>query len=321
LFGGVPSPELVRRLVAPAFSRSVRVVGVELLDGGLRNSNFKVRLESPARTLVLRFYDKDPSLCRKEVSLLRRIRDAVPVPEVLHAEPDGIGESGAFALLDYVEGVTFRELKQRGEVAAIGEAAASVGAALAAIGRFAFPAPGRLGDELQVTGPFVEGPDPAPKFLDSCLASPAFQSRAGAELTARVHELGWAWRERLASLDEERSLVHGDFNSPNLVARLVDGRFRLAAVIDWEFGWSGSPLFDVGNILRYERLGRPVLEPDFSRGFLAHGGRLPRDWRRLARVVDLTSLCEILSRDVLPDDVVSEVRELIRATLEDRDPP
>jgi aminoglycoside phosphotransferase (APT) family kinase protein len=316
----VPSLETASRLIEPAFPRD-RVVGIEPLTGGLRNSSFKMRLDVRAEPIVLRLYDKDPSVCAKEVSLLRQVRDTVPVPEVLHAEPDGVDGAEPYVLLDYVEGVSFRELKRAGNVEALREAAPSVGEALAAIARYEFLAAGRLGEDMEVVGPFVEGPDPVPKFLDSCLASPHFRSRAGVELTSKVHELGWSWSEQLASLDEERRLVHGDFNSPNLLARRVGGRWRLAAVLDWEFALSGSPLFDVGNLLRYEREARPVLEPWFSRGFVEHGGRLPKDWRRLARVIDLTSLCEILSRQELPDTVAIEVTDLLRATLENRDPP
>jgi hypothetical protein len=34
----------------------------------------------------------------------------------------------------------------------------------------------------------------------------------------------------------------------------------------------------------------------------------------------LTALCESLTHDVLPDAVVPELLELVRATIEDRDP-
>jgi hypothetical protein len=47
---------------------------------------------------------------------------------------------------------------------------------------------------------------------------------------------------------------------------------------------------------------------------------LPDEWRRLARVVDLTALCESLTHDDLPDDVVVELVELVRATVDNRDP-
>lgn len=313
------APEVVGRLVSTAFARG-RVVDVQVLQGGLSNSNFKVRLDSLDEPFVLRVYDRDPSACRKEVDLLRLVRRTVPVPEVIHAEPDGMDGVGPFVLMRYVEGITFRQLKQTGDARAIREASRSVGETLAAIGRYEFPSPGRLCAGPMVGGRFIEGPDPVPRFVDACLDSPCLKSRMGDELKERLREFAWNWASRLAALDEERNLVHGDFNSPNLLVRPVEGRWAVAAVLDWEFALSGSTLFDIGNFLRYERAARPLREPHFSEGYAQGGGTLPEDWRRLARVLDLTSLCEFLTREELPEDIVSEVLDLIRATIEDRDP-
>ncbi|MBC7931014.1 MAG: phosphotransferase [Rubrivivax sp.] len=313
------APEIVGRLVSTAFPQG-RVVDVQVLQGGLSNSIFKVRLDSFDEPFVLRVYDRDPSACRKEVDLLRLVRRTVPVPEVIHAEPDGIGGVGPFVLMRYVEGITFRKLKEAGDARAIGEAARSVGETLAAIGLYSFPNPGRLRDGPEVCGKFIEGPDTVPRFVDACLDSPCLKSRMGDELRGRLREFVWGWASRLAGLDEERSLVHGDFNSPNILVRTVEGKWAVAAVLDWEFALSGSTLFDIGNFLRYERAARPLREPHFSEGYAQGGGTLPEDWRRLARVIDLTSLCEFLTREELPDDIVSEVLDLIRATIEDRDP-
>jgi hypothetical protein len=50
------------------------------------------------------------------------------------------------------------------------------------------------------------------------------------------------------------------------------------------------------------------------------GGALPRDWRRLARVLDIAAICQSLTRAQLPDTAIAELVELVRATVEDRDP-
>jgi hypothetical protein len=62
-----------------------------------------------------------------------------------------------------------------------------------------------------------------------------------------------------------------------------------------------------------------MAEPHFSSAYLWAGGRLPPDWRRLARLVDLIALCESLTHDLLPDNVVEELIELVCATVENRD--
>jgi fructokinase len=166
----------------------------------------------------------------------------------------------------------------------------------------------------------VEGSPSVPRLIDLCLASERLQSRVDARLAERVRAFAWGLAVRLAGLDEERSLVHADFNSPNLLMRPAAGGWEVAAVLDWEFAFSGSPLWDVGNFLRYERRGRPLREPWFSRGCREEGLALPEDWRTLARAADLASLCEILTRDPLPQPIAAEVLELVAATVEDRDP-
>lgn len=59
------------------------------LADGLRNANFKLQLDSTPEPIVLRVYEHDFSICRKEVDLIRLVGGSVPVPVVIHAEPRG----------------------------------------------------------------------------------------------------------------------------------------------------------------------------------------------------------------------------------------
>jgi aminoglycoside phosphotransferase (APT) family kinase protein len=309
---------LLEQIVRIAFPRN-RVLAAEPLGDGLRNSNFKLHLDSMREAIVLRIYEHDPSLCRKELDLLGLVSSSVPVPEVLHAEPLALDGLPPFALLRYVEGITFRELGRNGDGDAIAQAAYSAGATLAAIGRFTFGKAGWLGPGPAVTAPLLQGPDPVPRFVDLCLASPYLRTRMPPELRDATHNLVWACRPQLSSLESESRLVHGDFGKRNIVVRSVAGRWSVAAVIDWEFAVSSSPLADVAHFLRYERASRPRAEPHFTIGFSDAGGELPEDWRRLGKVLDLVALCEALTRDELPEPAVVELVELVRATVENRE--
>jgi aminoglycoside phosphotransferase (APT) family kinase protein len=97
--------DVLERIVSTAFPRN-RILDAELLGDGLRNSNFKLNLDSMREAIVLRIYKHDASLCRKELDVLGFVRDSVPVPEVFHAEPLGMDGVPPFALLRYVEGIT-----------------------------------------------------------------------------------------------------------------------------------------------------------------------------------------------------------------------
>jgi aminoglycoside phosphotransferase (APT) family kinase protein len=297
-----------------------RAIEIQPLSDGLRNANFKLRLDSTAEPVVLRIYEHDPSLCRKEVDLLGLVGGSIPVPEVIAAEPGGLNDLPPFVLMRFVEGLSFRDLKRSGDMEAAAQAAYSAGETLAAIGRVTFPKPGWLGPGPAVTAPLIEGDNATPRFVDLCLASPNLERRVPAELRDRTHSWMWSQAPELTGPDREARLVHGDFNRRNLLVRCISGRWRVAAVLDWEFAVSGSPLNDLGNFLRYERASQPVAEPHFSAGYLHAGGKLPQDWRRLARALDLTALCESLTHDQLPDTVAAELVELIRATVENRGP-
>jgi len=292
---------------------------IERLTGGLRNANFKINLEGHDDAIVLRVYEQDPTAYQKEIDLLRWLSGAVPVPELLYAGPDALDGSGPYIVLRYVAGMTFRELRSTGEVTAVQQAARSVGKTLAAIASREFPAPGRIAAGLKISGPFLEGSDPVPRMFDSFISSAWFRARAGESLAARVQKLAWDWAAQLATLDDARSLVHSDFGSRNILVRRVRDEWTVVAVIDWEFAFSGSPLLDVGHFLRYERQATPLREPHFSQAFVQHGGHLPENWRQLARVIDLSALCEMLTRESLPAEIIPELVGLVQATVEDRD--
>lgn len=297
-----------------------RVLEVQPLADGLRNANFKLQTDSKPEWIVLRLYEHDASLCQKELDVMSLVGRSVPTPEILHAEPRGLDEIPPFIVMRYVEGVSFHQLKRGGDQNAMAQAAYAAGETLAAIGHFTFPKAGWLGPGPAVTAPLLDGADPMPRFVDRCLASANLQQRVPADVQDRIQALMWSRAAQLATLGNEARLVHGDFNRRNLVLRCKAGRWSVAAVLDWEFAVSGSPLADIGNFLRYERASQPLAEPHFSTGYLHAGGILPEDWRNLARLIALNAMCESLTRDELPDDVVSELVELARAIVERRDP-
>jgi aminoglycoside phosphotransferase (APT) family kinase protein len=317
------APEVqIDRIIKIAFpNRTIRSIAP--LTGGLINRNFKIEFAETDIPIVLRLYRDGPEVCRKEVAIHNLIGSEVPVPRVLHAEPEGLQGSRPFIITEYVDGITFQQLKRTNNLEAINQAAHSVGKTLATIGRFEFDKPGRLvvgkSGRLEVGTSFVEGDDQIPRLLDSFLSSPNCERRAGSQLIDRIHQFVWARSDQLLTLNGQRRLVHSDFGNRNILVREENGKWVVAAVVDWEFGFSGSSLLDVGNFLRYELRSRPLREPHFSRAFLEHGGQLPENWQKVVRIVDLIGLVELLTHEELPNDVEAEVIALIKATIEDRD--
>ena len=306
-------------MVHRAFPGS-RPIEVWPLTDGMRNANFKLRLDHSPEPITLRLYEHDASLCQKEIDVMRLVGESVPVPDVLHAEPKGFDEFPPFLLARFVEGVTFQDLKRAGDRDAIAQAAHSAGETLAAIGRITFPKPGWIAPGPTVTAPLLEGVNAIPRFVDLCLASAVLQQRLPEDARERAGRLVWSHAAELSVLEQESHLVHCDFGKRNLIVRQAGGRWRIAAVLDWEFAVSDSPLTDLGHFLRYERASSPLAEPHFSNGFLEAGGTLPEGWRRLARLLDLAALLESLNHEHLTDAITIELVELVRATVEGREP-
>lgn len=311
-----PSLDTVKLLLGNIFGRT-RVAHVQLLSEGLCNFNYRVDLNAGAEAFVVRIYGRDPNVCQKEADLLRTLRDKIPVPELLHVHANGFCGVGPFIVMRYVEGITFRQLRRTRETEAIAQAAYSIGETLARLGQHRFAQGGWLGAGPAVARRFPHVPNAIPALIDSCLASPTLQSRLDEQVRERVHELAWSRARELRRLEDEACLVHGDFNNRNVIVRRERGRWQVAAILDWEFAVSGSPLFDIASFLQYERKSSPSREPHFSLGYKSGGGRLPEEWWQLARVVGLKGQCDILTQPDLPAEIVTEVADLVRATTEE----
>lgn len=64
--------------------------------------------------------------------------------------------------------------------------------------------------------------------------------------------------------DNERHLVHGDFDPANILVDRTEGIWKVTGILDWEFSFSGSALWDIANMLRYAHL----MPPEFENAFL-----------------------------------------------------
>lgn len=269
-----------------------RVDAVRVLSGGFRNENLLVTTGS-GRRVVLRRYRHD-NVCAVEAALAERLRGIVPVPEVLAAEPTGAATGTPLLLTSFVPGGLASTVLADGpaDPHGLGEA---VGATLAAVGSVTFAWPG-----------FFSGPDLVPDpaglggglagFVADRLATGNADRLLDAGERAALLRLAEADDALLAGLPPVARLVHSDYNPKNLlVANGPDG-WAVTAVLDWEFAFSGHPLSDVGNLLRFADGHPPGFTDGVLAGFSRAGGELPPRWRELAAALDLFALVEMLTR-------------------------
>jgi aminoglycoside phosphotransferase (APT) family kinase protein len=274
----------------------------ELLTGGATNLSYLLRFETQA-PVVLRVYTRDPSACQKEVDILRSASGQLPVPELIYADPKGEDDVGPYVLYRYAEGMTFQELKSRGDLQDMAQAAYAIGAALARL------------RTISLSGPVSANQ----KITDACLNSPILEQRLGAAERDRLRFFFSDWLPRIRHLYQETALVHGDFNNRNTIVKRDGHRWVVTGILDWEHAFCGSPLWDASRFICFERQARPCREPHFSTGFCENGGSLPKDWIVFSRALNALSATESLARPDLREQYIPELRDLVVATLHGRD--
>ncbi|MEV0314979.1 phosphotransferase family protein [Nonomuraea fuscirosea] len=178
-----------------------------------------------------------------------------------------------------------------GELRALG---VEVGRVVAGIGGAGFDRPGFFGgsDLAVAEGPPWSGQLPA--FAESCMSKvPA--SRLDPAVRSAWAELCAAHAPALTRVDGWARLVHADMNPKNvLVTRAADG-WRVDAVLDWEFSFSGCPYADAANMLRFGADYPAGFTEGFREGFGAHPPP-DDDWAYLGHVLDMFALSDLVTR-------------------------
>lgn len=309
-----PRRSSIEALARRAFP-DAEVVRVEKTFGGLANTNFRLELSGPggARPVLLRYWQRDQQQAAKEIALLSFVSSRVPVPAVLvsgDADPDfGL----PFAFMQWIDGERLDTLATRHAPDVLNDVGRSVGGALAAIHGFAFDRQGFFGADLAPRDDLDMDMRGILVWLDHCLREGPGGARLGAALTEALyafvaregHVLSSAWAS-------QPILTHSDFNGSNiLLQQELEGSWRIAAVLDWEFAFAGGPSFDFGNLLR------PPLgdDADFMAGVIAGyraaGKALPEGWLEASRMADLLSWVDFVSQPVCGGAVIKSARYMI----------
>jgi aminoglycoside phosphotransferase (APT) family kinase protein len=314
-------PELTR-LVQPAFPGQ-SVLASEVTSGGLVNTNVRVELSAHPRPVLLRIYTRDsigdaapmPEVAAKEAALHRLLAPNLPVPRVFFAAPDNPVTGHAYMLRDWADGQRLEVVAQAQPPSRVQELARDIGSVLAGIHRVTFAASGFLDGRLDVV-PFPHGiGGELPELLETLLGADG-KERLGPELTTAL--MAFAEREPNlgASWPGPPSLTHADFGGSNILVCIDELGARVAAVIDWEFAFSGSPMMDFGNLLRPPLGELPGFEDAVAHGYRAAGGVLPDDWRRLTLYNGLADWASFLGRPHINDALIQDARSMIARTLE-----
>jgi Ser/Thr protein kinase RdoA (MazF antagonist) len=271
------------------------LAGTALLSGGYRNRNTLVATATGERFVLRQYLAPDGGQAGViEAALLARLAGRVPVAEVVAADLDGAATGRPTLLCRFVPGRLLKTAlaASPGSASELGRGA---GRTLAAIGALTFDGPGAFVDASLRTSD-REMPGVLPEFVARCLSSGPAASVLAAEEQAAIGLLAEAAQAHLDVMPSVSQLVHADFNPKNLLVREHAGSWTVAAVLDWEFAFSGTPLVDIGNMLRFPEDLPAGFAQAFAGGFAEGGGLLPDDWREISAALDLFALADLLTR-------------------------
>ncbi|SDT56998.1 phosphotransferase family protein [Actinoplanes derwentensis] len=279
------------------------VVSATVLAGGFSHETCLVDLGE--RQVVVRFGGGDSVI---EAGVMAAARQHVPVPEVL------LVRAGVM-VIEYVNGTVLSQVLDDGRLAE-GEAralGAEVGRVVAGIAAVTFGRPGFFVDGNLAVDEQVPWSRQLVPMVENCMGQVP-----GGRLDDGIRD---AWVRLCAenaavleSVDGHARLVHADINPKNILVTRVGGGWRVDAVLDWEFSYSGCAYGDAGNMARFGAGYPDGFLAGFGAGFAdGQPGDLPlvADWKRVGRVLDMFALSDLVTR---PDGhaVADQAAEQIR---------
>lgn len=312
----------VEALLRPAFPAisNLQVVSLEETIGGLANTNIKANIAGRDNPVLLRLFVRDPQAAQKEFALMSLVKDTVPVPKPIfyaaHSELSG----HPYIVMEWVEGARLETVVAHLNAREIEEIGYSLGRTIAAIHSFNFKHCGFFNEKLEIDHPLDMGGSGLFEYAKECLSHTMAAERLGGETKESILNFTKVQGCLLDQWNGKPSLTHADFNGSNILVGKVDERFAVKAILDWEFAFSGTPFFDLGNLLRPPLGGLVGVELAVEKGFESCGQTLPPRWRDMSKLVDLTAWLEFLTRENAGEQLVSDACERIRLTMQQWEP-
>lgn len=266
----------------------------EVLAGGFSHQTFL--LTTTDGRVVVRLGGADHGI---EAAVMAVARRYVPVPRVLMV-------TGTAMVLEFVTGTPLSAVLA--DAPAPHELGTEVGRVAAAISSAPFDHPGFFADAG--LGVKQERPWSAqlPGYSAECMDRvPATRLDAGTR--AAWADLCAAHAPALAAVDDHARLVHSDLNPKNILVTRTNGEWRVDAVLDWEFSYSGCPYADAANMARFGTDHPGGFLDGFRTAFAGHlpGGVPAADWLYLGRVLDMFAISGLVTEEHLIADRAARV--------------
>lgn len=305
----------IHDMITPVFPRK-KVIAAERIGTGLSNTNYKIRLEGCAEPYVLRLFRKGREIAEKELAIIRRVRQTVPVADYIYADMSCSVFDKPWAVMEWKEGNLLRDVMRDGSEQDLVSAAASAGRILANIHKHTFMESGFFNGDMKVQEPMRMNGERFLAFIEQSLFQDLCGHWLGEELTQSVWSFSQTYSHLLSEIEDSPVLVHSDYNGLNILMSHGPEGCTVSAVLDWEDAFSWNRYVDIANMLRYEPDGS-VFEKNFVRAYLEEGAVLNDHWKILSKLEDLVALCDMLTHSNLATPTrIRDLQRLIAETVQ-----
>lgn len=274
----LPPNDSVKKMLYLAYSNK-RLKSSYLISGGCANLNYQICLDDHKQPLLLRIYLRDKNSAYKEQKISEVLKASVPVPTFYYI---GDLEEYRFAVTEFMPGITLRELLLSDRAHDLSNIMYRVGVLLGTISSFDFP-----GECIQEST-YVD-------YAKRCLRHPTVLAQLDSHFISNINAHLEHYKNYFPG-NEEKHLVHADFDPANILVDKINNDWQITAVLDWEFSFAGSVLCDMANMLRYAHQMPSAFEHSFLEGLNDSGIYLPEHWRISVHLLNLLSLFDCLQR-------------------------
>lgn len=287
------------------------IKGYRIINGGCANVNILVDVKN-SNPQILRIYLREQNSAHKEWEISKYLNGKIPVPEFYYIDKIS---SYTFAITKYIPGITLREYLLNNPQNNIGSIMFDVGQMLGQISKFKFPEISFASNEPAITEKSSHS-----KMIEFALNKLNTQKISSFLSIKQMDKISKILLSNKTLIDaaNESNLVHADFDPSNILVEEKNGKVKISGILDWEFSFSGSSLFDVASMLRYAHHLPNNFETSFIKGLNNSRYKLDDSWQIIIKLLNLISLIDCLDRsdiDRTPNRV-ADIKSLMTNIIE-----
>jgi GrpB-like predicted nucleotidyltransferase (UPF0157 family)/aminoglycoside phosphotransferase (APT) family kinase protein len=306
------SEDLILKMLGSYFTGDKEIKSVSIIPSGCANINVLAELKISDTPYILRVYLRDKESVHIEQKISSLLHKRLPVPEFYHV---GKYDGYTFAIIEYLPGQTLRDLLLKDKNPDVNDIMFKVGKNLGEIANIKFPRSGFFSKNLEIEKGIT--PESFVSFCFECLENNTVKATLPQQQRDQIKNIFRIYKNLLPD-ETERNLVHADFDPANILVAEVNGQIEVSGILDWEFSFAGSTLYDVANMLRYAHQMPNEYQDSFLKGLRGSGYELPSSWQITVNLLNIVSMldCLVRSDSESRPNQIKDIQELIANILD-----